>query len=171
MRFVTGVLRPAEVLDVSVYSALPCFFLICCTTALAQEAPLTPKTLQAALAARPAGADAERLAERIRAYFGKNDMARGPRQKTDELTVAWAIEAPESAGTVRVVSEDGKFALPLVRVGSTNVYAGVATLPGHGGDALAVPGRRHENGRRPVGRCIGRDPDSRGAARECPRAR
>ena len=34
------------------------------------SAPLTPKSLQAALDAKPSGAEADRLAERIRTYFG-----------------------------------------------------------------------------------------------------
>ena len=42
--------------------------------AAAQDAAqLTPRSLQAALAAKPEGADAEKLAERIRAYFGGSD--------------------------------------------------------------------------------------------------
>ena len=48
----------------------------CCAggVAVAQEAPsLSPKTLQAALAAKPEGAEAEELAERIRAYFGGSE--------------------------------------------------------------------------------------------------
>ena len=42
--------------------------------AAAQDAAqLTPRSLQAALAAKPEGVDAEKLAERIRAYFGGPD--------------------------------------------------------------------------------------------------
>lgn len=91
-----------------------------------QGGPLTPRALQEALAAKPSGAEADRLAERIRETFGKNNLAQGPGPKTDELTVAWALEAPAPP---RVVSDDGKFSLPLARVGGTNVYAAVATLP------------------------------------------
>lgn len=99
---------------------------------LAQEAPpLTPKTLQAALAAKPEGADAEKLAERIRAYFGGSEsLMKGAAPKVDELTVAWALEAPQLAANVvpRVVADVGALNLPMVRVGSSGVYAAVANL-------------------------------------------
>ena len=67
--------------------------------ALAQEGPaLTPISLQAALAAKPEGAEAERLAERIRTYFGGSEsLVKGAPAKIDELTVAWALEAPQLA--------------------------------------------------------------------------
>ena len=64
--------------------------LVCCLSAviLAQEAtPLTPKSLQAALAAKPDGPDAEKLADRIRAYFGGSEsLLKGAAPKIDELT-------------------------------------------------------------------------------------
>ena len=96
-----------------------------------QEDQLTPKSLQAALAAKPRGAEAEKLASRVREYFGKeiSDQSKGAAPKVDELTVAWAIEIPEAPGAKaapRVSSSDAKFQLSLTRVGSTNVYAGVA---------------------------------------------
>jgi enterochelin esterase-like enzyme len=96
--------------------------------AQAQQAPLTPKTLQAALAARPSGADAEQLANRVRGYFGRTNITRGATPKTDEVTVAWAIEVPEATAPPKVVSADGEFSLTLTRIGQTPVYAGVATL-------------------------------------------
>ena len=40
-----------------------------------------------------------------------------------------ALEAPEATTPPRVVSEDGSFNQPLMRVGSTPVYAASATLP------------------------------------------
>jgi hypothetical protein len=69
---------------------------------VAQEtASLTPKTLQAALAQKPEGADAEKLAERIRAYYGGSEaLLKGGAPKIDELTVAWAVEAPQLAPNV-----------------------------------------------------------------------
>src|SRR5215475_16016008 len=96
-----------------------------------QENQLTPKSLQAALQARPGGAEAEKLASRVREYFGKDiaDLSKGAAPKVDELTVAWAIEvpgAPNAKAAPRVSSSDAKFILALNRVGSTNVYAGVA---------------------------------------------
>src|SRR5215470_5550351 len=96
-----------------------------------QENQITPKSLQAALAAKPRGAEAEKLASRVREYFGKDisDLSKGAAPKVDELTVAWAIEIPDASNATaapRVSSSDAKFQLPLNRVGSTNVYAGVA---------------------------------------------
>jgi enterochelin esterase family protein len=102
------------------------------TVAAAQDQPLTPKTLQAALAARPSGADAERLAGQIRTYFGGPEtLAKGAAPKIDELAVAWAIEAPAppaNGAPVRVAADVGGFILPLSRVGETTLYAGVASL-------------------------------------------
>jgi enterochelin esterase-like enzyme len=102
-------------------------------TAQEGEAPLTPAALEAALAARPTGADADRLAERIRGAFGGRDVvARGMAPaRIDELRVAWAMEVPghpEGPAAPRVVSDVVHFNMPLTRVGTTDVYAGVATL-------------------------------------------
>jgi enterochelin esterase family protein len=95
-------------------------------------APLTPKALEAALAARPAGPDADRLAEQVRVLFGGPDaLAKGGPARIDDLTVAWALEAPELPANTpapRVVSDVVHFTMPLTRIGTTNVYAGVATL-------------------------------------------
>src|SRR3954468_11955002 len=94
---------------------------------LAQETtPLTPKTLQAALAQKPEGPDAEKLAERIRAYFGGSEsLGKGAAPKVDELTVAWALEAAQLATNVtpRVVADVGALNLPMVKVGTSGVYA------------------------------------------------
>lgn len=99
--------------------------------ALAQNAPLTPKTLQTALQANPTGAEAEKLAEQLRASFGKNNLTKGAAPKVDDLSVAWAFEAPATGlpQAVAVVSEDGQFRLPLKRVGTTPVFAAATTLP------------------------------------------
>jgi enterochelin esterase-like enzyme len=111
-----------------------CLFLLCClsTVMVAQEtAPLTPKTLQAALAQKPEGPDAEKLAERIRGYFGGSEsLIKGAAPKIDELTVAWAVEAPQLAPNVtpRVVADVGALNLPMVKVGTTGIYAAVANL-------------------------------------------
>ena len=100
--------------------------------ASAQEpSSLTPQTLQAALAAKPEGAEAEKLAERIRAYFGGSEsLMKGAAAKIDELTVAWAFEAPQLQPTAvtRVVADAGSLNLPMVKVGTGGVYAGVKTL-------------------------------------------
>ncbi len=101
--------------------------------AYAQEAAtLDPKALSAALAAKPEGADADRLADRIRAYFGGREvLLRGGPARVDELTVAFAIDAPNIPPTgpaPRAVADHGMFTLPLTKVGTSGVYAGVATL-------------------------------------------
>lgn len=93
---------------------------------------LTPSTLSTALAAKPEGADADRLADRIRTYFGGSDtLLRGAPPKIDELQVAWALDVPRPPATgpgPRVVADVGFFNFPLTRVGTTTIYAGVATL-------------------------------------------
>ncbi len=93
---------------------------------------LDPAALAAALSAKPAGAGAEQLAGRIRTWFGgTGNLLKGPAPKIDDLAVAWAIEAPglaASAPAPRVVSDVVAFTLPLVKVGDSGLYAGVATL-------------------------------------------
>ena len=96
--------------------------------ATTQEQLLTPKTLGAVLATKPTGNDASRLTEQVRSWFGKEELLKGARPKVDGLEVAWAIEAPGAASAPQVVSEDGSFRLPLVRLGGTDVYAAVAEL-------------------------------------------
>ncbi len=106
--------------------------LVLCGVADAAAQTLTPKALEDALATKPAGADAAALADRVRTYFGGNEvLVKGAPAKIDELAVAWAIDATPPAangGPVRVVSDVGGFILPLTRVGETSLYAGVATL-------------------------------------------
>lgn len=101
--------------------------------AFAQEGPaLDPKSLSTALAAKPEGVEAERLADRIRTAFGGRDaLIKGGPARIDELTVAFALEAPNlpPAGPApRAVADHGMFNLPLTRVGTSGVYAGVANL-------------------------------------------
>jgi enterochelin esterase family protein len=101
---------------------------------LGQDVPpvFTPKSLDAALSAKTEGAEAERLAERVRAYFGGSDvLAKGAPAKIDELSVAWALEVPwlpANAPPPRVVSDVVHFNMPLTKVGAGGLYAGVATL-------------------------------------------
>jgi enterochelin esterase-like enzyme len=113
---------------------LPIALLLCCSLpslVAAQDAPLTPKTLQAALAEKPQGPQADALAERIKTYFGGSEnLMKGAPPKIDELTVAWAVQAPQLAANVtpRVVSDVVFLNLPMTRVGTTDLYAAVATL-------------------------------------------
>lgn len=103
--------------------------------AFAQEA-LTPRTLQQALAANPQGAEAEKLAERIRQYFGRENLGKGPAPKVEQVTVAWALElGPEAPPEPpRIVSRAGRINVQLAPVGTTRVFAAVATLPDGTGD-------------------------------------
>lgn len=96
-------------------------------TIVAQETPLTPLALEKALLANPTGEQAEQLAARIRQTFGADlgNLAKLPGPKIDELTVAWAIEAPNLTAAPQIVTADGSFTFRLTRVGATNVYAGV----------------------------------------------
>jgi enterochelin esterase-like enzyme len=93
---------------------------------------LDPSSLEAALAAGPQGAEAERLADLIRETFGGMDaLLRGPQPIIDELTVAWAIELPErrlDSPPPRIWRPIGNFSYPLTQVGSTGVYALVRTF-------------------------------------------
>ena len=93
---------------------------------------LTPKSLAQALEAKPMGPDAERLAERVRTYFGGRDVVlKGAPAKIDELMVAFAVEpgaVPPNTPPPRVAADVGGFTLPLTQIGATGVYAGVATL-------------------------------------------
>src|SRR5688572_15446529 len=106
---------------------------LCGSFVHAQEGPaLDPASLSAALAANPAGPEAERLADRIRAYFGGREvLMRGAPARVDELSVAFAIEAPNLPATgpvPRAVADHGMFNLALTKVGTSSLYAGVARL-------------------------------------------
>jgi enterochelin esterase-like enzyme len=111
----------------SLYSLLT----LCLLLPAQETAPLTPKTLQAALASKPEGADADKLADRIRVYFGGSEsLMKGGAPKIDELTVAWALEAQQVPPNVtpRVVADVGALNLPMVRVGTGGVFAAVTNL-------------------------------------------
>src|SRR5262249_5651691 len=92
---------------------------------------LTPRTLSAKLAAQPKGEDARKLADAVREWFGKGAL-RDP--KVDGLEVAWAFETADPKDAPVVVSQDGTFILPLIRIGDTDVYA--ATFPFPDGAAM-----------------------------------
>lgn len=100
----------------------------------AQDAPLTPNTLEAALAAEPQGPAAERLADRVREWFGGRDglIAGGGPARIEGRQVAWALElaAPPAPGAPlpSVDSDAIHFTKRLSRIGTTNVYAAVASL-------------------------------------------
>lgn len=111
---------------------------LCCagiaSPALAQDSDLTPRALETALAADPQGAYAERLAERLRGWFGGRDaLVAGPTApKIDGLQVAWAVELPTpvaaDAPLPSVDSDAVHFTRRMTRIGTTSVYATVASL-------------------------------------------
>jgi enterochelin esterase family protein len=89
---------------------------------------MSPSLLRDKLAARPSGDAAEALAQALREWFGKDNLRAGAGPKVEILEVAWAIESP-GAEAAEVVSQDGNFRLPLVRLGKTDVFAGTVPLP------------------------------------------
>ena len=91
------------------------------------DGQLTPAGLETALARLGDGAmPVDDLAERVREWFGAEQLTSGPDPKVNELTVAWALETPGDG--VRVLADDNSFSLPLRRLGRSRVFAGVATL-------------------------------------------
>jgi enterochelin esterase-like enzyme len=86
----------------------------------------TVQTLGTRFAARPTGAEAETLANDVRAWFGKdrngtNNVVNGANPRVEGLETAWAIEAP-NAKTAAVVTSDGK-SIPLVHIDGTSLFA------------------------------------------------
>jgi enterochelin esterase-like enzyme len=93
---------------------------------------LSTQTLAARIAAKPTGADAEALAEEVRAWFGKdragrNNVVDGANPKVEQLETAWAIEVP-GAKTAAVSTGDGK-SWPLTQIGETPIFAAMFPLP------------------------------------------
>jgi enterochelin esterase-like enzyme len=116
--------------------------------ALAQE-PFNAKILRERLAAHPTGEAAKVLTDRIKTWYGRSQ---GP--KIEELDVTWAVTDPEHPASMKVVSEDKDFTLPLDRLGETDLYVGTTTLPeGRAfawhieSDGKARPGPVGKNGR------------------------
>lgn len=105
-------------------------------------APLTPKSLQALLTGKMKRGDGDKLAERVRAWFG-TDLAKGDKPKVEDTTVAWAIELPDGGDAAIVSIEDlhpasvetktaqvgsALSAVKLTRLGKSDIYAGAATF-------------------------------------------
>lgn len=63
-----------------------CIAVLLILPAKAQE-QLTPKSAQAALATNPDGEAATQLANRLRAWFGGDNLKKGPNPKTNQLDV------------------------------------------------------------------------------------
>jgi enterochelin esterase-like enzyme len=110
-----------------------------------KDEPLTTASLREKLSAKLTADDAAALAEKVRAFFGKNNLAAGAAPKVDGLETAWAIEAP-GATAAEVVSLDGDFRLALVPVGKDGLFAATVPLPdgaairwGYRVDGKAIP--------------------------------
>jgi enterochelin esterase-like enzyme len=104
--------------------------------------PIDHPTLARALAAKPTGAVADALADKVRRWFG-GDLKSGGTPKSEGQEVAWAIEAP-GAQAVSAQPVDGFPRQKLEQIGGTGVWAAVTTLSdGTAGRFFyAVDGRR-----------------------------
>lgn len=74
----------------------------------------------------------EELAERVRRWFGADNLKKGPSPKQDNLRLVAAIETDTELAkgvSATFVSDDGSYRLPLKRIGKSNVYAATTTLP------------------------------------------
>jgi enterochelin esterase family protein len=112
----------------------------------AQDAPLAPKKVYELLQGKLSDADAEKLAGRLRTWFGNNNQGRdnfaeGRGARSDDLYVVWAVE---STTAPRIKSNDGTFTLPMKKLGATNVYAAAAYLP----SGTAIPWQFEADGKR-----------------------
>jgi enterochelin esterase family protein len=94
----------------------------------AQNNPISPKQLQAALAEKPTGAAAAALADRIRATLGAENLKNGTgAPRTEDTLIMWALETKEGAPRVAQVGNIRSW--DLTRLGDTDVYAAVEFLP------------------------------------------
>jgi enterochelin esterase family protein len=115
--------------------AAPAVALVIASGAVLADEPaktpaLTATTLAKRLAEKPEGAAAAQLADEITRWFGgKDNLVKGPAPKVEQTTVTWAIDAPGASEPPKVVSEDGTYTLALARIGDSDVYAAVVTLP------------------------------------------
>ena len=102
------------------------------------DPPLTPLALRAALKTK---SDAVQLAGQIRQTFRAlgsgpqtsgveaRDLTGGANPKTEEINVAWAIDAPNAKNAPRIVADDNSYDFPLTPVGTSGLYARTVTLP------------------------------------------
>lgn len=113
--------RPALIVALAMTSLIP--------SALAEdEQRMTPGALRAAIDGQGSG-DVVKLVESARSWFGAEALAKGAPPKIAGLETAWGIEAPGAAKAPQVVAGDGSFVLNLSRLGTSDVYAGAASLP------------------------------------------
>ncbi|HLK58387.1 MAG TPA: alpha/beta hydrolase-fold protein [Chthonomonadaceae bacterium] len=99
-------------------------------SAEAEDAPLTPKSLNEVLQKRPRGKDADAVADQVRTWFGPDKLLKGQGAKVNGLDIAFAIEAPKAKNVL--VKAEGQTVLPastpLRRIGNTDVFAAYARL-------------------------------------------
>jgi enterochelin esterase-like enzyme len=97
--------------------------------ARAQEnRPITSSELKAALEKNPQGADAEALANRLRATLGAENLKNGTAPA--RMEGVWTVMALETTeGKPRVAQLGNIRGWELQRIGETNVYATAAALP------------------------------------------
>jgi enterochelin esterase family protein len=136
-------MRPHNVLGIGFFVSLGLLVPAGAGAADEKADPLTPRSLGAKLGVGLSGEEAEALAQRVRGWFGKDNLLVGAVPKVDALDVAFAIEAP-GATAAEVVSVEGSFRLPLVRLGKTSVFAAATFLPDGTGFrwAYQVDGKR-----------------------------
>jgi enterochelin esterase-like enzyme len=108
------------------------------------QAPVTRAELITRMKQSGPSAWNDEVAQQLRAVVPANSLAAGIGDAY-HLTVLWAIDAPAAAAAPRIVSEDGRFAHSLTRIGNTSLYAGVADLPDKTVMRwfVEVDGRRH----------------------------
>ena len=95
---------------------------------LGAQEPLTPQSAHLALRSQPQGEAATQLTNRLRGWFGAENLKKGPNPKVQELDAVWAIEAP-GAQKISVVSTTSDWRLPLAKLGNSDVWAASAMLP------------------------------------------
>jgi enterochelin esterase-like enzyme len=107
--------------------------------------PLDPVAFRQALAAKPSGAAAAALVDKVRRWFGADALRNGA-AKSEGQEVAFALEAA-GAKAVMAQSIDGFLRQPLEPIGTTGIWAAVGTFS----DGMAsrflydVDGRRQGN--------------------------
>ncbi len=100
--------------------------------ALGDDGPMTAESIRTRLAARPAGDEAKALESAIMGWFGRpslNPSRPSLNPKVEGLDVTWVFRDNSTDVPPRVVSEDGTFTLPAVRVGESDLYVASARLP------------------------------------------
>jgi enterochelin esterase-like enzyme len=89
--------------------------------------PIDHATLKRALAAKPSGDEAVKLADKVKRWFGAEAVGQGSALKIEGQEVAFAVEAP-GAKVVTARPADGFPRQPLEPIGATGIWAAVTTL-------------------------------------------